>query len=181
MRRERKRCLAIRLLKFPKKFPKKIKKAIDRRKYFYIITVTVINIIISQKETLMIQRKYSRQREAILENLKGRTDHPTADMVYTDIRQQYPNISLGTVYRNLSLLSEERKIQKLVPDDGVLRFDYNLDAHDHFVCRNCGDVSDVFDLDTDSLKSLASEKSEGQIDSCVITFYGLCNSCLKSR
>ena len=129
----------------------------------------------------MIQRKYSRQREAILENLKCRTDHPTADMVYTDIRQLYPNISLGTVYRNLSLLSEDKKIQKLVHDDGVIRFDYNMNAHDHFVCRNCGDVSDVFDLDTESLKSSASEKTTGQIDRCVVTFYGMCDICSKSR
>ena len=50
--------------------------------------------------------KYSRQRESIKVCLQGRKDHPTADMVYTDVRKEFPNISLGTVYRNLSLLSE---------------------------------------------------------------------------
>lgn len=56
--------------------------------------------------------KFSRQRESIKNNLMGRTDHPTAETVYSDIRQEYPNISLGTVYRNLSLLADLGEIQK---------------------------------------------------------------------
>ena len=52
-------------------------------------------------------QRYSKQREAIFENLQSRYDHPTADMVYTDLKRDFPNISLGTVYRNLSLLAEE--------------------------------------------------------------------------
>ena len=59
--------------------------------------------------------KYSRQRESIKENLMHRCDHPTADMVYSDIRKIYPNISLGTVYRNLSLLSELGEISRHFP------------------------------------------------------------------
>ena len=57
--------------------------------------------------------KFSRQRESIKNNLMGRTDHPTAETVYSDIRQEYPNISLGTVYRNLSLLADLGEIQKI--------------------------------------------------------------------
>ena len=64
--------------------------------------------------------KYSRQRESIKENLMNRFDHPTADMVYSDIRKIYPNISLGTVYRNLSLLSDLGEIRKLVTSDGAV-------------------------------------------------------------
>ena len=54
----------------------------------------------------MSNLKYSRQRESIKKQLMQRNDHPTADMIYTDIRKEYPNISLGTVYRNLALLSD---------------------------------------------------------------------------
>ena len=57
--------------------------------------------------------KYSRQRESIKENLMNRYDHPTAETVYLDVKKDYPNISLGTVYRNLSLLSEIGEIQKI--------------------------------------------------------------------
>ena len=67
--------------------------------------------------------KFSRQRESIKNNLMGRTDHPTAETVYSDIRQEYPNISLGTVYRNLSLLADLGEIQKISTENGPDRFD----------------------------------------------------------
>ena len=87
--------------------------------------------------------KYSRQRESIKDNLMHRTDHPTADMVYSDIRKVYPNISLGTVYRNLALLSDLGEIQKLTTSDGAVRFDGNTAPHNHFTCRKCGSVLDL--------------------------------------
>lgn len=129
----------------------------------------------------MSGHKYSRQRESIIENLKCRTDHPTADMVYSDIRRIYPNVSLGTVYRNLSLLAEENIIQKLVTDDGVLRFDYNVEPHDHFICTKCGSVSDLFMLDTNSLCSSVSQQFEGTVERCSVTFYGSCKNCSKTH
>ena len=69
-----------------------------------IITITVIERY--ERKKTMSTLKYSRQRESIKVCLQGRKDHPTADMLYTDVRKEFPNISLGTVYRNLSLLSE---------------------------------------------------------------------------
>ncbi len=69
--------------------------------------------------------KYSRQRESIRNCLCSREDHPTADMIYASIRQEYPNISLGTVYRNLSLLVETGEIRKITTD-GADRFDATL-------------------------------------------------------
>ena len=130
----------------------------------------------------MSQHKYSRQRESIIENLKQRTDHPTADMIYSDIRKVYPNVSLGTVYRNLSLLAAENTIRKLNTDDGVLRFDYNAKPHDHFICRQCGNVMDLHltNAEEELVKS-ASTCFEGEIDNCTVTFYGTCEKCLKSR
>ena len=84
--------------------------------------------------------KYSRQRESIKNFLSTRKDHPTADAVYMNIRKEYPNISLGTVYRNLSLLASVGEIQKISCGDGVDHFDPNADPHYHFVCRDCGAV-----------------------------------------
>ena len=74
----------------------------------------------------MATLKYSRQRESIKEFLTGRTDHPTADFVYENMKQIYPNISLGTVYRNLSLLADLGEIQKLSSFGGADRFPHRF-------------------------------------------------------
>ena len=84
--------------------------------------------------------KYSRQREAIKENLMSRRDHPTADAVYLSIREEYPNISLGTVYRNLQLLTELGELQKIRVGDGLDHFDADTSTHYHFYCNKCGAV-----------------------------------------
>ena len=77
--------------------------------------------------------KYSRQREVIKDFLCTRKDHPTADVVYMNVRQQFPNISLGTVYRNLTLLSDMGEIIRLRVGDGVDHFDADTSPHNHFV------------------------------------------------
>ncbi len=125
----------------------------------------------------MQKRKFSKQREAIIENLKNRCDHPTADMVYSDLRQIYPNVSLGTVYRNLSLLAENNEIKKLVSDDGVTHFDYNIKSHDHFVCRKCGAMSDLHIINCENLTEEISKNFDGYVEKCDIMSYGLCKNC----
>lgn len=80
--------------------------------------------------------KYSRQRESIKQFLMQRRDHPTADTVYMNVRETFPHISLGTVYRNLSLLAELGEITK-ISTEGPDRFDANQEPHYHFICRHC--------------------------------------------
>ena len=82
--------------------------------------------------------KYSRQREAIVQYLTGRTDHPSAESVYQALRQTHPNISLGTVYRNLGVLEENGQLMRIPMDNGSDRFDPNVVPHYHFLCRKCG-------------------------------------------
>ena len=91
----------------------------------------------------MAALKYSRQRESIKEFLRSRTDHPTADTVYENLRQIYPNISLGTVYRNLGVLEENGQLMRIPMDNGSDRFDPNVVPHYHFLCRKCGCLQDV--------------------------------------
>ena len=124
--------------------------------------------------------KYSRQRESIRENLINRMDHPTADMVYSDIRQIYPNISLGTVYRNLALLSDRGEIARIHTKDGTLHFDRNTEPHDHFVCRSCGRITDIEAPSAEEIKEEALKNFPGSIDECIVTFYGLCGDCVSS-
>ena len=85
--------------------------------------------------------KYSRQREAIKCFLMTRKDHPTADVVYHSLRADFPNISLGTVYRNLTLLADPGEIARLRLGDGVDHFDADTSRHYHFICRNAAAFS----------------------------------------
>lgn len=131
----------------------------------------------------MATLKYSRQRESIKEFLTGRTDHPTADFVYENMKQIYPNISLGTVYRNLSLLADLGEIQKLSSFGGADRFDARTVPHCHFMCTRCGRVMDVFSEHIDkSLESIAADFKDGQIsDYYKARFFGICKECLKEE
>lgn len=127
----------------------------------------------------MATLKYSKQRESIKALLKERKDHPTADMVYTDIRKDYPNISLGTVYRNLSLLSELGEIKKLVTGDGADRYDADISPHNHFICTRCGSVIDLDMEDVGFIMEKAGENFEGKIESYSVNFYGVCGECIQ--
>ncbi len=122
--------------------------------------------------------KYSRQRESIKTCLMGRRDHPTADHVYLSIRQEFPNISLGTVYRNLNLLVELGEVRKLSCGCGPDRFDGDLTPHYHFVCRTCGAVADLPMKPFSHLDLEAQQCCDGHIDSHSTYFYGLCKDCL---
>lgn len=137
-------------------------------------------MITNIKEAITVM-KFSRQRESIRDNLFMRKDHPTADMVYQDIRKIYPNISLGTVYRNLTLLTELGEAQKIVSGDGFVRFDGNPAPHYHFICRTCGAVQDVDITPAKFLEEVAATKFDGVIESHSILFSGLCSSCKGSE
>ena len=124
--------------------------------------------------------KYSRQREAIIECLKNRHDHPTADALFQALRLNNPRISLGTVYRNLGLLAELGKINRISCGDGIERYDYITDKHDHFVCRRCGKIIDLEPKLTGDIKHHAVHPDIGRVDSHSLIFYGQCRECLDS-
>lgn len=121
--------------------------------------------------------KYSKQRESILKYLRSTKCHPTAETVYQNILSENPNISLGTVYRNLTLLTELGEIIKITDFDGPDRFDGNNAPHYHFVCKDCGAV---LDLEMDSLAHidlLAAHNFSGMIEGHRVHFYGKCPNC----
>ena len=121
--------------------------------------------------------KYSRQRESIKSCLMERKDHPTADAVYMSIREEYPNISLGTVYRNLNLLVELGEVVKLTCGDGADHFDADTSPHYHFVCSDCGQVIDLPMQTREDLNRVAEEHFDGQVKNHTIYFYGTCKDC----
>ena len=123
--------------------------------------------------------KHSKQREMIKSFLMTRKDHPTADVVYMNVRQQNPNISLGTVYRNLTLLADIGDIQRLRLGDGVDHFDADTSQHYHFICSDCGSVIDLEMNSIDSIKDIAGMNFNGSIAGHVTYFYGKCGNCFK--
>ena len=83
--------------------------------------------------------RYSHQRERIFRAVSERCDHPTANMVYEQLKLEMPRLSLGTVYRNLNQLADAGRLKKIPLADGSCRFDKTKEAHSHIVCDECGD------------------------------------------
>ncbi|MGN0343686.1 MAG: transcriptional repressor [Lachnospiraceae bacterium] len=122
--------------------------------------------------------KYSRQRESIKKFLMTRTDHPTAETIYENLRKEYPKISLGTVYRNLSLLTDIGEIQTISTGVGPDRFDGNAQPHYHFICKRCGRVLDLKMQGLEHINLLAQHEFSGSIEGHTVFFYGSCEECL---
>lgn len=125
----------------------------------------------------MATLKYSRQREAIKDYLSSTTSHPTADIVYTSVKQEFPNISLGTVYRNLNLLATIGEAIKITTPDGADRFDATTAQHYHFYCRECGAVIDMDMNPMSELDQHASSHFGGTIETHTVLFSGICEKC----
>lgn len=121
--------------------------------------------------------KHSRQRNMIKEFLVGREDHPTADVVYMNVRKQNPNISLGTVYRNLTLLADIGEIKRIRLGDGVDHFDADTTPHYHFICKECGNIIDLEMDNIDDILNLAGANFDGKIEGHFTYFYGICKDC----
>ena len=125
--------------------------------------------------------KYSKQREALLTLLRSTRSHPSADWLYENLRKEFPNISLGTVYRNLNLLTDIGEALKITTPDGADRFDGCVKPHNHFFCTECRRVLDL-DLDMKEIEQMnkaAATNFDGIIESSNTIFYGKCGDCIK--
>ena len=125
----------------------------------------------------MEAHRRSVKRDAILSLLRSVQCHPTAEWVHGELRKEYPDLSLGTVYRNLRQLAGVGLIRSVGVVDGQERFDGNVSPHGHFVCRECGAVLDV-DLPELDLSALA-DSPPGLITGVEVRLTGLCRECLE--
>ena len=123
--------------------------------------------------------KYSRQREFIRNYLNTHRTHPTAETVYLDMKQEFPNISLGTVYRNLRCLTDLGEILRISSDSGPDRYDGCTAPHYHFTCTKCGRLSDIDINPKIRLDEMAEESFAGTITGHSAHFFGLCPECNK--
>lgn len=122
--------------------------------------------------------KQFRKRNAILSYLQSTTEHPSAEMVYAGLKPQIPDLSLGTVYRNLNLFRQQGLASCIATVSGVERFDGNTNPHVHFVCTGCDAVIDLTQLQPpETLCNAAESCCGGQVTGCQLSFSGLCREC----
>jgi len=119
----------------------------------------------------------TKQKEAILRVLRSTTSHPTADWVYAEVRKEIPNISLGTVYRNLKTLQQSGEISEVNFNGTFSRFDGNPDNHYHFRCEKCGGVFDVDEPVNWELDEKVARETGYKIYHHRLEFCGLCKEC----
>lgn len=120
-------------------------------------------------------RRYSKQREAIKRALSKANCHRSASEIYLEVKKEIPNISLGTVYRNLNELKAEGEILTFNTGGGEY-FDGNPEPHFHFYCRCCGKTEDVF-IEAESIINAANGYLSDMVDNAEIVFSGICKKC----
>ncbi|MCJ7802362.1 MAG: transcriptional repressor [Candidatus Marinimicrobia bacterium] len=119
--------------------------------------------------------RFSKQRDLILNIVQDTRTHPTADYVYDKARNELPNVSLGTVYRNLGQLVDS-KLLKSINIDGIIHYDAFLDDHQHFQCKSCNRVLDI-ELNAKDFISQVESKTNHIIVKCKIHLVGICKDC----
>jgi Fe2+ or Zn2+ uptake regulation protein len=125
--------------------------------------------------------RMTKQRKAILEVLKNTDSHPTADSIYDEVKKNIPNISLGTVYRNLNVLHTMGKIMILDYGGTYSRFDGNPENHYHFHCEECGQLFDINHPVMDEIDKTVEDDTSFTVNFHRLEFYGLCNKCKNDK
>ena len=117
--------------------------------------------------------RYSQQRQLIREIVTRTNSHPTADWIFKQTKKIIPNISLGTVYRNLKQLEEKGEIDTIY-DGNIVRYDWNVESHDHLKCTECGDLIDIH-FKHDKFKSIVKRKFKFDANSVEMKIIGSCS------
>lgn len=124
-----------------------------------------------------MNRRATKQRATILEILRNTRSHPTADQIYDAVRQQIPNISKGTVYRNLQVLREDGSISELNLSGTISRYEEKQSRHYHFRCEKCGRVFDLDEPVNTEIDKKVSASTGFKVSHHQLEFRGICNDC----
>lgn len=121
--------------------------------------------------------RYSRQREEIYQYLLASEEHPSAEMIYQDLRKRMTNLSLATVYRNLRVLEELGQVRRVNTPQSMERYDAHCQPHPHFICTVCGRV---LDLPKQLLQTVGDTKEleNCQVQWISLSFGGMCAQCM---
>ena len=119
----------------------------------------------------------SKQRNRMLELLRETGEHPTATWLYDELRKEFPTVSLGNVYRNLSILVEQGHVRKLEFGSTFDRYELADDHHAHFMCRTCGRIYDVPMPDIGNFAERLTAEEGHHMESARFEFFGQCREC----
>jgi len=122
----------------------------------------------------------NKHKQVILKVLKGVKTHPTADWIYSEVKKEITNVSLGTVYRNLNYLTENKYILKLDYSGVMSRFDGNPMRHPHIICTECGRVDDVDIKPDKSIFEKVAASAHYVVNDYRLEFSGICFHCQKA-
>ena len=125
----------------------------------------------------MKKTRNSETRNRIYEYLCGTKAHPSAYMIFQDLKPKIPSLSMGTVYNNIKHFEEQGMIINVTSVNGNERYDANTSDHIHLVCDCCGSVIDIMDANIDTAKSACSVGNI-KINNIKIVLYGFCENCL---
>jgi Fe2+ or Zn2+ uptake regulation protein len=126
---------------------------------------------------LKAKYKKSRQRKRVYELLQGTGTHPTASWIYDQLKDEFPDLSMGTVYRNLNILVEQGFVRKIDFGSTFDRYDANTEPHYHFICERCSSITDLALPIDNSLHEKVESSTNMKVNRHRIEFYGLCEKC----
>lgn len=125
--------------------------------------------------------KLTPQRIAVYKYLQSTTEHPSAETIYNALQEDYPTMSLATVYKSLKTLVEVNLVQELNVGEGNFRYDGNVLSHPHIQCLSCGRVDDIHNLSFEDLNEKVSSYTDYEIVSNQVYFYGICKECKSKK
>ena len=129
------------------------------------------------ESTRRTKTRRSRQRDRILEILRRTRAHPTANGIYGQLRREFPNLSMGTVYRNLGILVEQGLANRIDFGSTFDRYEASIAPHHHFICERCGAVADLDVPVDESLTRRLGAAAGRPATRCEIRLYGICEKC----
>ena len=121
--------------------------------------------------------RHSHQRDRIYQCMLETREHPSAEMIYTNLKDEMPGLSLGTVYRNLKLLEELGKVRRVTSHQGIDRYDAICEDHVHFICQRCGRVQDIEGVDRKRIYGSISLEDGFTFARLDLIIRGLCPDC----
>ena len=124
-----------------------------------------------------MKERQTRQLVTVYDVVSAAHDHPSAEEVFARVRRRLPRVSLGTVYRNLRKLGAQQRLRVVHLADRTARFDGMLEHHDHFVCDQCGDVTDLPPARAAAPTRAALSEAGYGVRARAVTFYGICPDC----
>ncbi|EHM09873.1 Fe2+/Zn2+ uptake regulation protein [Thermanaerovibrio velox DSM 12556] len=120
--------------------------------------------------------KITNQRIAILRAMEARTDHPSADAIFNEVKEEYPSISIATIYGTLKMMAKANLVKILSIDDKRMYFDPNVASHGHFLCESCGKLWDLEHIGGDISLTLVPHGG-AMVTRFELFVYGLCRDC----